>query len=120
MTSDSIRKILVATAAVAALSVGACSKPADKTDTNNTTTTDTTTTNTTAPGRRRERDGPRQQHHHQHDGSGHQLDDDHHHVELDRPISHSPSGSPEAEQIGAVLRGGPFSLRACERERRVA
>jgi predicted outer membrane protein len=32
MTSDVLRKVLVAGAAVAALSVAACSKPADKTD----------------------------------------------------------------------------------------
>jgi len=36
MTSDTLRKILIASAAVAAISVGACKKPADANDAGNT------------------------------------------------------------------------------------
>ena len=63
MTSETLRKLLVAGAAVAALSVGACSKPAENTtttntetttvapaDANTTTTENTTTTTTTNAG----------------------------------------------------------------------
>ena len=45
MTSETLRKLLVAGAAVAALSVGACSKPAETV--NNTTTVENTTTTVT-------------------------------------------------------------------------
>lgn len=53
MTTDLMRKILVAGAAVAALSVAACNKPAepaaDNTTTTETTNTTTETTNAMAP-----------------------------------------------------------------------
>ena len=45
MTSETLRKLLVAGAAVAALSVAACGKPAENADV---TAETTTTTNTTA------------------------------------------------------------------------
>ena len=47
MTSDLMRKVLVAGAAVAALSVAACTKPAAPVDASNTTINETTST--TAP-----------------------------------------------------------------------